>query len=217
MLTQSESASSASPVQSDTSSTSSKGVAKKIKSSVLNDKGEVDLEFPYLLLIVVMFKDMCPDQLFKPGGCDDLECYHLTHEMPGIDHLTKRLQQVNYEDAFNGYKLVATKFPQKFRDQFMPAFIEFFAEKKLQRHLKELIVDTQRLSPEFDFNSIVDAMLRNRWTRKAAVRFIVDNHEDSPQARNAIIKLIGTTGIDVTHFVDYLLKFKENETKLCFT
>lgn len=173
----------------------------------LDAKGKVVLDNISSSMLNFFFDDMCPDAIFKPRGCHDRKCMHRTHEMPGVDHLEPFLQKCNLGEAGEVYKLVAIKFPQKYRDQFLDMFIEFFIKKKSLKPLKKLISDYQKSSPTLSFVPLVEGMTKSGWSAGDAIQFIIDNHEQSDQAQIAILEVIGSTGEEVIKFADYLEEY----------
>lgn len=176
---------------------------------MVDDKGKVEMDDESWHMMINFFKDMCPEQLFLPEGCNDPDCFHLTHDLPNAEYLARRLRCMNYKSCHNIYKLVVRMFPRDLRDYFMPAFVEFFVEHRLTNYLRDLVRDHQKSSPDFGFDTIVEGMMRVYWSRADAIRFIINNHSDSPQARIAITKLIGNSGGDAVKFVDYLSMLDE--------
>lgn len=175
----------------------------------LDAKGKVVLDKLSRTLLAIFFNDMCPEAIFKPRGCHDRKCSHRTHDMPYVDHLEPLLQKSNFREAGNLYKLVASKFPQKYRDQFLEMFIDFFIKKKSLKPLKNLINDYQNSSPTFSFIPLVEGMKKSGWSSADAIQFIIDNHEKSDQAQNALLEVIGSLGAEVVKFADYLNQYVE--------
>lgn len=172
-----------------------------------DSKGKVVLDKYSRTLMTIFFNDMCPEAIFKPRGCHDRKCQHRTHDMPGPDQLQPFLQKCNLREAGTVYKLITTKFPQNYRDQYLEMFIGFYIKKKLLKPLKNLICDYQKSSPILSFMPIVEGMKKSGWSCADAIQFIIDNHEKSDQTQAAILEIIGLSGAEVIKFADYLEQY----------
>ena len=151
---------------------------------------------------------MCSAVLSPPTyKCILTDC-RLLHELPDDHYLEQQLLKNPLALSKNIYKFVQ-EFPVALRKKYFPAFARVFAGRNQTEMLKLLIQDCQKHSPIDGFNLLVDNMTSNGWTNFEAIKFVIENHSDTPDARQALLKIIGTSGSDVIKFVDYLQKFQD--------
>lgn len=154
-------------------------------------------------IIFLFFQNVCPATLTQVEGCNNSQC-QFNHAVPATMHLSNQLLRYSQKDATEVFEFVS-KLPRLHRIKFYPAFAAVFAKHRRMEMLKTLIRDSQKVDPADGFHCIIDALLRNKWSMFDAIQFVIENHIDSQEARNQILKLIGTSGSDVIKFTDYLL------------
>jgi hypothetical protein len=163
------------------------------------------LDFDQGALLISFFDDVCPAIIYCTHGCDDPECSASTHELPSVDLLEKNLGKVPFSDVQSVYELVQT-FPPEMRCRFFPAFAKIYARGKYFEKLKHLVRSCQKSPKTLScFENIVDALLRNlQWSSYDAIKFLIDNHNDSKDARKVLVEIILSSKQDVMKFLDYL-------------
>lgn len=168
-----------------------------------NEDSEIISSAQVKWIIFLFFQNVCPATLTLVEGCNDSQCQH-SHAVPATMHLSNKLLRSSQKDATEVYEFVS-KLPRLHRVKFFPAFAAVFAKHRRTEMLKTLVRDSQEVDPVDGFHCIIDALLRNKWSLLDAIQFVIENHVDSKEACNQIIKLIGTSGSDVVKFTDYLL------------
>lgn len=193
----------------------SNGKADTIQPEAAEDQDE-DHEFvttPELtqemnIMLIVFFKNVCLAALTR--GCDDEQCSH-SHELPDHFHLKRQLLNNSLKDLESVYDFVL-KLPRQRRIRFFPAFAGVFAKFQQMSMMKRLIRDYQKIDTADGFDYILDALVRNGCSKHTAVKFLIDHHIDSPEARKKIFGIIGNTGQDFVKFLDYVHKVQQQDS-----
>lgn len=166
--------------------------------------GELSDDEKYLL--VIYFKGLCPTMLAPSRQCNVPDC-HSEHTFPIAAYLEQQLLKNSLRDIEKVYGLIL-KFSSTIRCKYFPVFAKIFAQRIQTNLLKRLVRDIQNVKP-ISFECFIKALTSTGWSRCGTISFIIDNHVDSLEARQAILGLIGTTGQDVIHFTSYLVKIKD--------
>lgn len=186
-------------------------------SSSTKDKGEsIDVqelteEDLQSAVYLAVFKSACPEHLTKVEKCSGTDCLH---ELPDSIFLENFLKG-NTMDLESTYMLVK-KFKPELRNEYLPMLAKLFAIKGMTENLKIMLEDISKIAPFIGFSIINDALLHSGWSPCDAVKFIVDNHEETEQnqknVRTDIVALIGSLKRDVLKFMKYL-KMVEDDSK----
>lgn len=153
-------------------------------------------------MLIVFFGNLCP-AVVSQQRCNSTVC-DLTHVAPDNHFLEQQLLRNTLRDAENVYEFVQ-KFPSELRNRYFSVFARIFVDRK---NLKQLVRDSQKIVPFNGFGPIINGMVTNGWLKCDAVKFLIANHVDTPEARISITELIGTTGSDVIKFIAYLKKIE---------
>lgn len=156
------------------------------------------------ILLMAFFDDICPVSIFCKYPCLDAECSAKTHQLPTADFLEGQLAINPSSDVQKVYEFVQL-FPTEKRCRYFPAFAKIYARKNQHQLLIDLIKNCQKSKKTLNcFENIVDALLLSGWSKYEAIKFLVDNHEDSKEARDVLVPIIGSSRSDVTKFMKYL-------------
>lgn len=192
--------------QIDEISSSNKAISPEYNGHEPQPDGIVgELNDDQKLVLIVFFRDLCPALLSAPTQqCNKTNC-QLIHEFPDGCHLEQQLLRNSLRDAEQVYEFILM-FPSALRRRYFPALARVFVKRNQIEMLKKLVRDGQKIIPFLGFGYFVDEAISSGWTKFAAVKFVIANYADTPDARRAIVGLIGTTDVDVIHFIDYLQK-----------
>lgn len=155
-------------------------------------------------LLLIFFQKVCPAALMQAEGCVEQACEN-HHTLPDHNHLERQLFKNSRKDSVEVYEFVM-QLPLQQRIRFLPAFANVFTKFNQTEMLKRLIRDHQKSDPAVDFAKVIDAMVRNGSSNYDAINFVIENHIETPAAREQIVKIIGSTGSDVIKFTNYLNK-----------
>lgn len=155
-------------------------------------------------MLLAFFNDLCHSLVAsKPSQCMFGDRCRMNHELPDEHYVERQLLKNFLKEAESSYKFFLL-FPSALRHRFFPAFVRYFVARNSKKMLAKLVKDCQKIPPYNDFELIIKTMVSQSWTRCDALKFVIKNHKDSPDSRQTLVQLIGSTGKDVSKFIDYL-------------